>query len=156
MSPIPIHQRVDGLLVAGDFETITGIALPQGPYDTVAGFMLHELQRVPQLGDTVVVDGHRLTVSTLEGRRISSIRVTHPAQRGAHMRQILSARSVDENPRSVDDAQRVALNHVSAQCSWYRFTTGAADMPIVRITHGLTTFRWYADHGLSRRVLCRC
>lgn len=77
-SPIPIHQKIDGLLLVEDFESATGITLPEGPYDTVAGFVLHRLQRVPQLGDTVILDGHRLTVSTLDGRRISSIRVTHP------------------------------------------------------------------------------
>ena len=78
VSPIPKRQRVDGLLLADDFESRTGIALPAGPYDTVAGFLLHRLQRLPQLGDTVVFDGHRLTVSALDGRRISGIRVTHP------------------------------------------------------------------------------
>ncbi|MCW0191402.1 MAG: hemolysin family protein [Rhodococcus sp.] len=78
VSPIPKRQRVDGLLLVDDFESVTAITLPAGPYDTVAGFMLHRLQRVPQLGDTVIFEGHRLTVSTLDGRRISGIRVTHP------------------------------------------------------------------------------
>lgn len=78
VSPIQKRQRVDGLLLVDDFESATGITLPAGPYDTVAGFLLHRLQRVPQLGDTVVFEGHRLTVSTLDGRRISGIRVIHP------------------------------------------------------------------------------
>ena len=81
VSPIPRRQRVDGLLLVDDFEALTSITLPAGPYDTVAGFLLHRLQRLPQLGDTVVFDGHRLTVSALDGRRISGIRVTHPHPR---------------------------------------------------------------------------
>ncbi|WP_405132640.1 transporter associated domain-containing protein [Rhodococcus opacus] len=51
---------------------------PHGPYETVAGFLLHRLQRLPQLGDTITFDGIRLTVSALDGRRISRVRVTHP------------------------------------------------------------------------------
>ncbi|KAF0961855.1 hypothetical protein MLGJGCBP_05081 [Rhodococcus sp. T7] len=74
----PTHQQVDGLLIIEDFETVTGITLPEGPYETVAGFVLHELQRVPQLGDGITFDGHRLTVSAVDGRRISRVRVTHP------------------------------------------------------------------------------
>jgi putative hemolysin len=78
-SPMPPHLTVDGLLIVEDFEGATGIALPDGPYETVAGFLLHRLQRVPQLGDSITFDGHILTVSALDGRRISRIRVTHRA-----------------------------------------------------------------------------
>ncbi|QTJ65254.1 HlyC/CorC family transporter [Rhodococcus sp. ZPP] len=74
----PTHQQVDGLLIVEDFETATGLTLPEGPYETVAGFLLHTLQRVPQLGDTVTIDGTRLTVSALDGRRIARVRVTLP------------------------------------------------------------------------------
>lgn len=96
VSTIPKRQRVDGLLLADDFEALTGISLPAGPYDTVAGFLLHRLQRLPQLGDTVVFDGHGLTVSALDGRRISGIRVTHP-----------HAPAHGSGSQSVGDGQRV-------------------------------------------------
>ncbi|ANS32033.1 CBS domain pair family protein (plasmid) [Rhodococcus opacus] len=75
----PTHQNVDGLLIIEDFDTATGITLPDGPYETVAGFLLHQLQRVPQLGDSITFDAATLTVSALDGRRISRVRVTHPA-----------------------------------------------------------------------------
>ena len=78
-SPMPPHRPVDGLLIVEDFEEATGIALPDGPYETVAGFLLHRLQRVPQLGDSITFDGHILTVSALDGRRISRTRVTRRA-----------------------------------------------------------------------------
>jgi putative hemolysin len=74
--PLP-RQNVDGLLIVEDFEKKTGIALPAGRYETVAGFLLHRLQRLPQLGDTIIFDGIGLTVSALDGRRISRVRVTH-------------------------------------------------------------------------------
>ncbi|AII10740.1 hemolysin family protein [Rhodococcus opacus] len=75
-TPVPPHRHVDGLLIVEDFHQATGLALPDGPYETVAGFLLHQLQRVPQLGDTITFDDHTLTVSALDGRRISRIRIT--------------------------------------------------------------------------------
>ncbi|MDJ0419822.1 hemolysin family protein [Rhodococcus opacus] len=78
-SRMPPRRHVDGLLIVEDFEEATGIALLDGPYETVAGFLLHRLQRVPQLGDSITFDGHTLTVSALDGRRISRIRVTRRA-----------------------------------------------------------------------------
>ncbi|MGW4337469.1 hemolysin family protein [Rhodococcus koreensis] len=71
-------RSVDGLLITEDFERDTGIAVPDGPYETVAGFVLHRLERLPQLGDTITVDGAELTVSALDGRRISRLRITVP------------------------------------------------------------------------------
>ncbi|MFD3458276.1 hemolysin family protein [Nocardia fluminea] len=79
-----VHQQIDGLLVLGDFASATGIKLPKGPYETVAGFVLDKLQRLPQLGDTVAIDGHRLTVSALDGHRIAQLHVTTPARRRRH------------------------------------------------------------------------
>ncbi|MDF3312306.1 transporter associated domain-containing protein [Rhodococcus sp. T2V] len=42
------------MLIVEDFDTATGITLPDGSYDTVAGFVLHRLQRIPELGDGIV------------------------------------------------------------------------------------------------------
>lgn len=54
----------------------TGIDVPEGDeYDTVAGFVLSEIGRMPQLGDEVRLDaGGTLRVERLDGRRISRIR----------------------------------------------------------------------------------
>lgn len=59
-----------------DAEQATGITLPDGPYETVAGCVLHHLQRLPRLGDSIVIDGHRFTVSEMDGKRIAELRVT--------------------------------------------------------------------------------
>ncbi|MBF6357728.1 HlyC/CorC family transporter [Nocardia higoensis] len=69
-------HRIDGLLIVEDAEQILGITLPDGPYETVAGCVLHHLQRIPQIGDSVVIEGHRFTVSDLDGKRIAALRVT--------------------------------------------------------------------------------
>ena len=72
---------VDGLLNLEDFVDETGVELPDGPYETVAGFVVSQLGELPTLGAVVEVDGHRLTVTELDGRRVARISVT-PASDG--------------------------------------------------------------------------
>ena len=67
---------VDGLLNIEDFAEETGIALPEGPYETVAGFVVSRLGEVPGIGDEVIVAAHRFEVTELDGRRIARVRVT--------------------------------------------------------------------------------
>lgn len=45
-----------------------------GPYETVAGFLMLELGRVPEVGDTVTIDGGILKVERMDGRRVDRIR----------------------------------------------------------------------------------
>jgi putative hemolysin len=75
-------RAIDGLLLVEDFEKETGATVPVGPYETVAGYVLHRLQRLPRLGDRVDVDGYRLTVSELDGRRIAALRLSGPRAPG--------------------------------------------------------------------------
>ncbi len=67
---------VDGLLNLEDFTDETGVELPEGPYETVAGFVVSQLGELPTVGATVQVDGHLLTVTELDGRRVARISVT--------------------------------------------------------------------------------
>ncbi len=69
-------RTVDGLLNLEDFEDESGVELPEGPYETVAGFVISRLGRVPLLGDIVLECGHSFEVVELDGRRVSRIRVT--------------------------------------------------------------------------------
>ena len=66
---------VDGLLNLEDFADETGVELPDGPYETVAGFVVSQLGELPSVGATVEVDGHVLTVTELDGRRVARISV---------------------------------------------------------------------------------
>lgn len=54
----------------------TGIAIPDNDhYDTIAGFVLYELGRIPERGDEVMLpDGSTLRVERMEGRRIARLR----------------------------------------------------------------------------------
>jgi magnesium and cobalt exporter, CNNM family len=71
-------QEVDGLLNLDDFTEVTGLQLPEGPYETVAGYVLAELGRLPEVGDTIEVEGRTLTVLELDGRRIARLSVSRP------------------------------------------------------------------------------
>ena len=67
--------EVDGLLNLDEFAEQTGVNLPEGPYETVAGYVLATLGELPGVGAEVEVDAHRLTVTQLDGRRIARVRV---------------------------------------------------------------------------------
>jgi putative hemolysin len=72
--------EVDGLLNLDEFAEQTGIELPEGPYETVAGYVLAALGELPTAGDSVKVPGYTITVTEMDGRRIARLRVT-PAPR---------------------------------------------------------------------------
>jgi putative hemolysin len=74
--------EVDGLLNLDEFAEQTGIELPEGPYETVAGYLLAALGHLPGDGESAEVAGRRLTVTQLDGRRISRVRVSPASPAG--------------------------------------------------------------------------
>jgi putative hemolysin len=68
--------EVDGLLNLSEFTEQTGIELPEGPYETAAGYVLAALGDLPSVGDSVQVAGRTITVTEMDGRRIARLRVT--------------------------------------------------------------------------------
>src|SRR3954467_4754756 len=68
--------EVDGLLNLDDFAEATGRELPEGPYETVGGCLMATLKRLPRQGDAVEIDGMRLKVAKMDGRRVARVRVT--------------------------------------------------------------------------------
>lgn len=67
----PGMLRPDELLERAD------VAIPEeGPYETVGGFLMSELGRLPVVGDTVVVEDGEFRVERLDGRRIERVRYT--------------------------------------------------------------------------------
>ena len=56
-----------------EIERITGLDLPDGEYDTVAGLVLEQLERIPDVGATFVVDGIRVVVLEVDGFAIERL-----------------------------------------------------------------------------------
>ncbi len=67
---------LDGRLNLQDFEEATGLELPRGSSDTIAGFVTEQLGRLAVVGDTVDVPGATIQVAELDRRRIARVRVT--------------------------------------------------------------------------------
>lgn len=70
--------EVDGLISIEDLRDQTGLELPEGPYETVSGFVMHFLGRIPEVSDVVGVNGLRVTVLSMEGKRAGQILISRP------------------------------------------------------------------------------
>ncbi len=53
-----------------------GLAIPDGDYETVAGFVLSALGHIPKEGEQVLGDGFRMVVAEVQGVKIERVRVT--------------------------------------------------------------------------------
>ncbi|MGW9627032.1 hemolysin family protein [Microbacterium sp. NPDC055521] len=77
-----IVRRPDSITFPGELRpdellSRTGIEVPEGEvYDTVAGYMMSLLERVPVIDDEVRIDTGVLRVARMDGRRIDRIRYT--------------------------------------------------------------------------------
>ena len=73
---------LDGGVNLRDLETQTQWKLPrEGGVETLAGFLLMRLGRIPRGGESIDFEGRRLTVVEMDGRRISKVRV-EPVEQG--------------------------------------------------------------------------
>ena len=68
--------EVDGLISLEDLMEETGIELPEGPYETASGFVMHFLGRIPVVSDVVGVNGVRITVLSMEGKRAGRVLIS--------------------------------------------------------------------------------
>ncbi len=66
---------VSGRVELEDLEDKMGIALPEGHYDTVAGFLLDRLGSIPEAHETFEFEGFSFTVLQASANRIESIRI---------------------------------------------------------------------------------
>ena len=59
-----------------DLETQYSLCLPRDEgFETLAGFVLAQLQRIPRVGDSFLYGQRRYTVVEMEGHRVGSVRV---------------------------------------------------------------------------------
>jgi CBS domain containing-hemolysin-like protein len=77
-APAPAGLTVlDGGLNLDELAETVGLHLPEGDYETLAGFLLAQLDRIPEVGDEVVWRGWRFEVLEMERRRVARV-VVHP------------------------------------------------------------------------------
>jgi putative hemolysin len=71
--------EIDGLISIDDLIEETKLDIPEGPYETASGFVMHYLGRIPQVNDVVNVNGLRITVLTMEGKRAGQLLISRSA-----------------------------------------------------------------------------
>jgi len=71
--------EVDGLISIEDLIEQTGLEILDGPYETASGFVMHHLGRIPREHDVVAVDGMRITVLSMEGKRAGQLLISRNA-----------------------------------------------------------------------------
>jgi CBS domain containing-hemolysin-like protein len=67
---------LDGAMNIRDLEVQYEMKLPQDEgYETLAGFVLSRLQKIPQGGETFDYEGRRFVVEKMDGHRIATVRI---------------------------------------------------------------------------------
>ncbi|MDR2686222.1 MAG: hemolysin family protein [Oscillospiraceae bacterium] len=68
---------LEGTTAIEEIEELTGVPLPSGDYDTIAGFVIRQLGYLPQAGERpeVEYEGLKFTVEEVEDRRVAVIKV---------------------------------------------------------------------------------
>jgi CBS domain containing-hemolysin-like protein len=77
-----VERQTDGSLVVDaripidELNDLGNLVLPAGDYDTVGGLVMDVFGRVPSVGESCDVGGHRLAVKKVHGRRITRVRIS--------------------------------------------------------------------------------
>jgi putative hemolysin len=75
--PIDAHTcEVDGGVRIEDANEELDLDLPTGDYETVAGFILSHLGRIPKQGEHLKYKDHKITIAEMKGRKIEKIQIT--------------------------------------------------------------------------------
>ncbi len=85
--PVPQIQHLpdgsvllDGRMTLTEVNEALSLSLSDPFYTTVGGLVMGRLDRIPAVGDEVVLeDGHRLRVEEMDGRRVARVRLTRPS-----------------------------------------------------------------------------
>ena len=68
--------EVDGLISLEELQEHSGIDIPEGPYETLSGYVMHFLGRIPTVGDILNVNGVRISVLSMEGKRVGKLLIS--------------------------------------------------------------------------------
>ncbi len=74
-APVRPAWTVDGVLRTDELAELTGFRLPDGPYETLAGFLMARLGHIPVPGEVVQENGWEFTITEVERRRVEQVRV---------------------------------------------------------------------------------
>jgi len=76
LSPGAASMTLDASINIRDMESQYHIELPRDDgFETLAGFVLTQLQKIPKVGDSFEYEGRRYTVATMDGLRVESVKI---------------------------------------------------------------------------------
>lgn len=67
---------VDGSTPIDDLNEEYQFEFPEGEYDTIAGFVIHQLGRIPTMGEQCYYDGVSIKVEEVEQNRVTQVRIS--------------------------------------------------------------------------------
>ena len=67
---------IDGLMLIEDVNHALGLNLIDPHYDTIAGYVMGKLGRIPKTGDTIEAGGVRVKVEAMDGLRVARLQLT--------------------------------------------------------------------------------
>lgn len=76
-SPTPSNV-LSGLLHRHEVESLIGFEWPEGRYETLGGLITAQMERLPEVGDSVRIDGWQFTVTAVDGLRVDQVHVMPP------------------------------------------------------------------------------
>jgi CBS domain containing-hemolysin-like protein len=75
-TPGAASMTLDASISLRDLESQYHIALPRDEgFETLAGFVLTQLQKIPKMGDSFEYQGRRYTVAAMDGLRVEAVRI---------------------------------------------------------------------------------
>jgi len=84
-SPGAASMTLDGSVNIRDLESQYHVALPRDEgFETLAGFMLTRLQKIPAVDDSLEFEGRRYTVATMDGLRVDSVKIDTAQPQSEH------------------------------------------------------------------------
>ncbi len=70
------EYEIDGLISLEDLAEETGVEVPEGPYETLSGYVMHQLGRIPKVDDHLDLPGASSRVRSMEGKRSGLLLLT--------------------------------------------------------------------------------
>ncbi len=71
----PNTYEIDGAMNIDEANDQLGLNIPEGDYETIAGFVLENFQKIPVMGDKTSYGNLRITINEIEESRISKVKI---------------------------------------------------------------------------------
>ena len=71
----PNTYEIDGAMNIDEANNQLDLNIPEGDYETIAGFILENFQKIPDIGEKTSYGNLRITINEVEGSRISKVRI---------------------------------------------------------------------------------